>query len=338
MYTTHYQQPGSMAMYGQQAQPPMYTQAQPYPQMMASMPLPPNPPEVTSYRAGIVGGFKVSGEEQVAVAKQYFREFLSSMHSGKVTDCIFAWMSDEIEWYSERLPLPLKAKGKIEACTLYNTVLEKVMGGPNATVTMHLDDARYLAQHDVVRIDFTTSVVRMGAVTSYVESKRFTLKFDDDMKIVRIVVSPQDTYSMSIGACPEACIAPVADRQYEKAAPKNFCPPREATKAPSDTASSTGCSSEELSSSSAGTTLQPPTTDRPCLHNNWDSVRVKRGYALLRCRTCSSQWKLPSTSVKRCSKYLNKTCTLGTLCTCLHVNSRKQTYEERTGMKLPESV
>ena len=75
--------------------------------------------------------------------------------------------------------------------------------------------------------------------------------------------------------------------------------------------------------------LPPPTCDRPCDHNNWDSVRVKRKQVLLRCRECVSQWKIKAGGVKRCRAFLNGACDEGASCPLLHINCKKQTKEER---------
>eukprot|EP01064_Diplonema_japonicum_P021274 TRINITY_DN3080_c0_g1_i4.p1 TRINITY_DN3080_c0_g1~~TRINITY_DN3080_c0_g1_i4.p1 ORF type:complete len:298 (+),score=62.77 TRINITY_DN3080_c0_g1_i4:52-945(+) len=74
----------------------------------------------------------------------------------------------------------------------------------------------------------------------------------------------------------------------------------------------------------------PPASDRPCEHNCWDSVRVKRQWCLLRCRVCESQWRLSTGSFVKCKAFSTKPgCPVGTSCTLVHMNSRKQTLAER---------
>eukprot|EP01064_Diplonema_japonicum_P000138 TRINITY_DN10081_c0_g1_i8.p1 TRINITY_DN10081_c0_g1~~TRINITY_DN10081_c0_g1_i8.p1 ORF type:complete len:271 (+),score=35.06 TRINITY_DN10081_c0_g1_i8:42-815(+) len=71
--------------------------------------------------------------------------------------------------------------------------------------------------------------------------------------------------------------------------------------------------------------VQPPTLDRPCAHNSWDLVRTKKGVALLRCRTCVSQWKLSIFDVSKCKKfYSDEGCPKGDSCRHLHVHARKK--------------
>eukprot|EP01064_Diplonema_japonicum_P033279 TRINITY_DN6517_c1_g1_i1.p1 TRINITY_DN6517_c1_g1~~TRINITY_DN6517_c1_g1_i1.p1 ORF type:complete len:314 (+),score=67.12 TRINITY_DN6517_c1_g1_i1:75-1016(+) len=80
--------------------------------------------------------------------------------------------------------------------------------------------------------------------------------------------------------------------------------------------------------------LAPPTTDKPCDHNNWDSVRVKRKWCLLRCRTCCSQWRIKATDVERCPNFSQGTC-VPSSCTKLHIHLRKQRFLQES---LPTEV
>eukprot|EP01064_Diplonema_japonicum_P016444 TRINITY_DN24458_c0_g1_i1.p1 TRINITY_DN24458_c0_g1~~TRINITY_DN24458_c0_g1_i1.p1 ORF type:complete len:260 (+),score=39.34 TRINITY_DN24458_c0_g1_i1:76-780(+) len=84
--------------------------------------------------------------------------------------------------------------------------------------------------------------------------------------------------------------------------------------------------------------LPPPTTERPCSHNEWDSVRVKRKQILLRCRKCASQWKLRAGEITRCVKFTSGMCRKGPSCTLFHIYSRKQTKEERQAVLLAEAL
>ncbi|KAJ9443409.1 hypothetical protein DIPPA_32392 [Diplonema papillatum] len=76
--------------------------------------------------------------------------------------------------------------------------------------------------------------------------------------------------------------------------------------------------------------LPPPSIEKPCVHNDWDSVRVKRNHVLLRCRTCAAQWKVESKSIIRCAQFSSSsTCQNGDECPETHVYARKQTKDER---------
>eukprot|EP01059_Diplonema_ambulator_P012083 TRINITY_DN2222_c0_g3_i1.p1 TRINITY_DN2222_c0_g3~~TRINITY_DN2222_c0_g3_i1.p1 ORF type:complete len:138 (+),score=56.56 TRINITY_DN2222_c0_g3_i1:44-415(+) len=67
----------------------------------------------------------------------------------------------------------------------------------------------------------------------------------------------------------------------------------------------------------------------PCEHNDWDDVRTRNGYKMLRCRVCQGRWKLPSQTVPRCMDFLHDRCKEGTHCWLLHVNRKKCTVMER---------
>ena len=73
--------------------------------------------------------------------------------------------------------------------------------------------------------------------------------------------------------------------------------------------------------------LPPPSISRPCKHNDWDSVRIKNQIVLLRCRICTSQWKIKVAQIKRCNHFPEGVCTR-TKCPFLHIHVRKQTRAE----------
>jgi len=81
---------------------------------------------------------------------------------------------------------------------------------------------------------------------------------------------------------------------------------------------------------------------RPCAHNSWDNVRLKRGWVILRCRECGSQWRQRpfNASGGRCRTFTGPGgCGLGTKCPLLHVHAVKRTVEERAKKKdSPEIV
>ena len=82
-----------------------------------------------------------------------------------------------------------------------------------------------------------------------------------------------------------------------------------------------------------GLPFRPPSMVRPCSHNNWDSVRVKRKWCLLRCRNCGSQWRLATGSFTRCHMFTSKSgCHTNEDCALLHIHHRKQTLSERRSL------
>eukprot|EP00755_Sulcionema_specki_P029333 Sspe_Gene.91943::Locus_63612_Transcript_2_2_Confidence_0.500_Length_1404::g.91943::m.91943 len=69
---------------------------------------------------------------------------------------------------------------------------------------------------------------------------------------------------------------------------------------------------------------------RPCLHNSWDNVRIKRGWIILRCRICQAQWRQRPSSESRCHDFnTDEGCPQGHKCKLLHVHLFKQTLAER---------
>eukprot|EP01059_Diplonema_ambulator_P003883 TRINITY_DN13577_c2_g1_i2.p1 TRINITY_DN13577_c2_g1~~TRINITY_DN13577_c2_g1_i2.p1 ORF type:complete len:165 (+),score=50.29 TRINITY_DN13577_c2_g1_i2:43-537(+) len=70
-------------------------------------------------------------------------------------------------------------------------------------------------------------------------------------------------------------------------------------------------------------------TVRPCEHNDWDDVRTRNGYKVLRCRVCQGRWKLPSQGVPRCMAFLHERCSEGAACSLLHVRRKKSNIVER---------
>eukprot|EP01064_Diplonema_japonicum_P009751 TRINITY_DN171_c2_g2_i1.p1 TRINITY_DN171_c2_g2~~TRINITY_DN171_c2_g2_i1.p1 ORF type:complete len:270 (+),score=31.07 TRINITY_DN171_c2_g2_i1:195-1004(+) len=266
------------------------------------------PPVLHRFREGV--NENAQGEEKIEIAKQFFKEYISSMHTGKVRECFEAWMDAEGVWTTERERLTLRSKGVEEAVRKYNTVVDKMMGGPQSTVSFRVNNITYHSKLDVVKLDFVISVLRVNESIPTVEPKRYTIKFNERLQILRIVVSPPD----------ETAITPV------KISSDVSTPISNESSTQSDSGSSESCTTSPL--------LRSPSRDRPCLHNNWDPVRVKRRHALLRCRVCASQWKIPVSDVTRCYKFvLPSGCSKGSLCTSLHVNARKQTYEERVSVR-----
>eukprot|EP00659_Diplonema_papillatum_P006006 gene6006-9221_t len=87
---------------------------------------------------------------------------------------------------------------------------------------------------------------------------------------------------------------------------------------------------DEARKASAGDPSDMASWTRPCSHNAWDSVRMKRSWCLLRCRECQSRWKVKTAGLPRlrCKAYSSGSCR-GEACTCLHIFERKQRLDER---------
>ena len=244
-----------------------------------------------------VHSYAVQAAELAALAKSFCMEYLVAMGQGSVGECFNKWLSDDIEWRSKGMPVPIYALGKADSVHAYNIILEKVFGGPTSQVTYFLDGIKVL-DIDRVRIETTSSIQKVGELSPFIQRKLLFMRFRSG-QISEMLVMPGPNHVQTISMS-EACIKPITN---------------------DDECSSTVSSRPSEASSSS----QPP-----CSHNNWDSVRVKRQIALLRCRECSAQWKMKASQVNRCISYMDGVC--DDSCGLLHVNARKQTQEERSNI------
>eukprot|EP01060_Flectonema_neradi_P034029 TRINITY_DN5851_c1_g1_i1.p1 TRINITY_DN5851_c1_g1~~TRINITY_DN5851_c1_g1_i1.p1 ORF type:complete len:310 (+),score=49.47 TRINITY_DN5851_c1_g1_i1:94-1023(+) len=242
------------------------------------------------------------------LVREFFGDFLRGMQFGTIAEMYDKWLHDDVVWDTLDMPLPLFAFGKKDCVIAYNIICENVFGGPSSTVTLCLENQQMLSK-DRFKMCFSVSIKQKDWTTSMVERRQFHVKLRDG-KIQHMIVTPGFTTQQTYGAVDEPCISPVQ-------VPRSVAPQNE------ETASSCGLSSE----SDKVPELPPPTLERPCMHNDWDSVRIKRQFALLRCRVCSSQWKIKATEVRRCNTFMDGGCHGD--CELLHVNSRKQTQSER---------
>eukprot|EP01065_Artemidia_motanka_P042412 TRINITY_DN5691_c0_g1_i1.p1 TRINITY_DN5691_c0_g1~~TRINITY_DN5691_c0_g1_i1.p1 ORF type:complete len:599 (+),score=50.21 TRINITY_DN5691_c0_g1_i1:66-1862(+) len=70
---------------------------------------------------------------------------------------------------------------------------------------------------------------------------------------------------------------------------------------------------------------------KPCDHNDWENLRLKRGWVYLRCRVCSSTWRHRPQDDSSCGDFASpQGCALGSACKLLHVAARKRTAQERS--------
>ena len=67
----------------------------------------------------------------------------------------------------------------------------------------------------------------------------------------------------------------------------------------------------------------------PCDHNDWDSVRIKKGNHSLRCRVCQKKWKVHHSFFTRCTRFANARCTKGAKCGLVHIHCFKEGLRAR---------
>eukprot|EP01062_Namystynia_karyoxenos_P062284 TRINITY_DN55195_c0_g1_i1.p1 TRINITY_DN55195_c0_g1~~TRINITY_DN55195_c0_g1_i1.p1 ORF type:complete len:981 (+),score=236.38 TRINITY_DN55195_c0_g1_i1:159-2945(+) len=70
-------------------------------------------------------------------------------------------------------------------------------------------------------------------------------------------------------------------------------------------------------------------SERPCDHNNWDNVRVKKGQITLRCRDCQLQWKTETERIRKCPQFFQGECANGVACPMPHIHRYKQGEAKR---------
>jgi len=72
---------------------------------------------------------------------------------------------------------------------------------------------------------------------------------------------------------------------------------------------------------------------RPCEHNSWDNVRVKKDKTTLRCRVCQLQWKVDNINLREATKcqefHAHGRCSKGDKCTKVHVHRCKLNLSKR---------
>eukprot|EP01062_Namystynia_karyoxenos_P076761 TRINITY_DN7585_c0_g1_i1.p2 TRINITY_DN7585_c0_g1~~TRINITY_DN7585_c0_g1_i1.p2 ORF type:complete len:356 (+),score=37.24 TRINITY_DN7585_c0_g1_i1:81-1148(+) len=88
---------------------------------------------------------------------------------------------------------------------------------------------------------------------------------------------------------------------------------------------------EEAPAAGESTTGVGTTFERPCAHNSWDNLRVKRGWAVLRCRVCAAQWRIKRHLVQPCVFFFRRrgNCPLGHRCPNRHVHYTRESRELR---------
>eukprot|EP01064_Diplonema_japonicum_P010531 TRINITY_DN1777_c0_g4_i1.p1 TRINITY_DN1777_c0_g4~~TRINITY_DN1777_c0_g4_i1.p1 ORF type:complete len:290 (+),score=51.74 TRINITY_DN1777_c0_g4_i1:61-930(+) len=239
------------------------------------------------------------------VGRLHFQECIRSMHTGRVREFVEAWMTEDVAYTSEGLPFGMNVDGREEYLRNYNEVITGHYGSPDAHMVFRLDGLARLSEKDL-RLDMT---VTTKGKRDMVERIRMDFTYNDMFQLCRAMVTTPDHVSPTLSIC-GAAIKPVCSKPIKKLKPTRKPVPSRVIE--------------------PSTIVQAPSFDRPCLHNLWDSVRTKKGIALLRCRTCVSQWKLVASDIMKCRRFLSEQgCPLGTLCDNLHIHARKKTFEDR---------
>ena len=277
-------------------------------------------------------------EMNLQLAKQFFKDFTCGMHHGTVAECFSMWFTDDIEWSTYQMPLPLFSVGKRDTVLAYNLVCNKTFGGPTSIISIYVNSIK-LINHDRALVEVTYSILQGGWEEPSINVNRSYLRFRNG-RICEMLTTKGINCDQAIGSCLEATIQPVQPQPLMKRGPDG-----------NSDVSSCGLSESMMPSTPDDGGLPPlenpfsdeqppaledpslptppPAVVRPCQHNNWDSVRVKRQLAVLRCRVCCAQWKLRAKKINRCHSFMDRGVCTDANCGYLHVNSRKQTTSER---------
>eukprot|EP01059_Diplonema_ambulator_P036868 TRINITY_DN9453_c0_g1_i1.p1 TRINITY_DN9453_c0_g1~~TRINITY_DN9453_c0_g1_i1.p1 ORF type:complete len:320 (+),score=63.56 TRINITY_DN9453_c0_g1_i1:525-1484(+) len=223
-----------------------------------------------------------------------------AMHEGWFSQWVECYFTDDcLLTVSGKLDDPSEDRscvGKQNLVLYYNNVLEKVWGGSCATVNWTVDDIQ--VKGPKVETLFTMNIVRETGVAS-TKRRMFTLGLNDEqshLSTLRVSAAVAEDDMDEELVCCRCCVPPAVPTP------------------------------QEVEESKA---LLPFLFD-PCHHNTWDSIRVKRKWCLLRCRTCRKQWRLIASSISRCIPFITSGCTLGPKCPKLHIFLRKQRSNETT--------
>ena len=225
------------------------------------------------------------------IVQNFVKSFTESMDSGKVRECFEEWLTVDAIWESiPGMMVRIEANCREQCVTSWITVRELFFGGETAG---------------------TRSPLQLDLINASIVS-------DDTARIDFVIM-----FSLPTGGEPlkirrrwEITI----DRGLVRKVAAKFPPSEEEEPEEPD----------EKNSDEANQIppLPPPIAERPCDHNSWDSVRVKKKRILLRCRTCGKQWKVKINAVKRCAKFPSGSCS-NQSCSLLHIHPRKQTLDER---------
>eukprot|EP01064_Diplonema_japonicum_P038767 TRINITY_DN9507_c0_g1_i2.p1 TRINITY_DN9507_c0_g1~~TRINITY_DN9507_c0_g1_i2.p1 ORF type:complete len:298 (+),score=77.14 TRINITY_DN9507_c0_g1_i2:54-947(+) len=271
----------------------------------------------SEFRDGI--GHLIATDDLVQANKQQFKECIYSMHTGKLREYAEAWAVKDLVHRTEGMPYVANSDGIEGFLISYNEVITGYYGSPEAQMVFKLE-AVVRVSHRKIRI---VLMITTTGKRDMVERVRLDMEYNDDFMLTRCTMSPEDDTPLGLGSSPQgsALIRPVNNK------------PLKTTNSAKRIHFKPGHAQMRSAITPVGTedsVVQAPTFERPCLHNYWDSVRTKKGVALLRCRKCVSQWKIAAAEIVKCKRFLTEQgCSHGDTCEHFHINAKKKAYEER---------
>ncbi|KAJ9458009.1 hypothetical protein DIPPA_11271 [Diplonema papillatum] len=263
-------------------------------------------------------GEEPSGERNVDFVKQTWALYQQAMDEGWVTEWVEKFCSPDI-FLTDGVgrSTPYVVHGHEELCEYYNVVLEKVWDHGKATVTWV--PRGFYSMGSIVIAEYDIEVTPKGSS----HTRQLWLYHVEGDKLKEIRMYPLNGKSNGM---------PPPVRPSKKPADK-----RVRTEAEEMNDAVSCVSMPSLAESIPQNRPGGVALSRPCCHNAWDNVRIKRGWAILRCRICQCQWRLRPTAIPHCTDFARGAgaCPRGVECPQLHVH---RTREQSSDKKMPGTV
>eukprot|EP01064_Diplonema_japonicum_P028689 TRINITY_DN4463_c5_g1_i1.p1 TRINITY_DN4463_c5_g1~~TRINITY_DN4463_c5_g1_i1.p1 ORF type:complete len:451 (+),score=73.88 TRINITY_DN4463_c5_g1_i1:139-1491(+) len=284
-------------------------------------------PSIASASLAAAGGG--SPEKDVDFVKHVWALYQQAMDEGWVTEWVEKFTTPDI-FLSDSIGRAgaYTCNGREDVCTYYNTVLKKVWDNGNATITWTPRSFYSMGKGTgVVMAEFDVDVVPKGHThprqlwACHVQGGRLS-----EVRMYPLASMTPPGHPRTAAPTP-AVQSPSPSTSPTPSPTASLHPPVPSlTTDTSDTASCISMPSlaESIRSGPVGVALT-----RPCSHNSWDNVRIKRGWAILRCRICQSQWRLRPTTIPHCGDFARGAgcCPAGVDCHQLHVHRTRESSE-----------
>eukprot|EP01060_Flectonema_neradi_P005363 TRINITY_DN13562_c0_g1_i1.p1 TRINITY_DN13562_c0_g1~~TRINITY_DN13562_c0_g1_i1.p1 ORF type:complete len:635 (+),score=89.66 TRINITY_DN13562_c0_g1_i1:40-1944(+) len=235
----------------------------------------------------------LSDDEDVEFVKRSWSLFQQAMDEGWVTDWVSKYTHPDIIIYDA--VARAKAQGHAEVCCHYNRVLEAVWGNGQSALTWIPHSFSSMGPGSgIVTAEYNIEIV--PKIEGHHGQQLWMYRVSNE-KLMELRVYPISHFSPTTFRS----VSATAQVKNDKSQSNNNNQP-------------------------VGVALT-----KPCSHNSWDNVRVKRGWAILRCRICHLQWRLRPTAIPHCDSFARGTgcCPMGVECTQLHVHRTREQTEAK---------
>eukprot|EP01063_Lacrimia_lanifica_P002565 TRINITY_DN11353_c0_g1_i3.p1 TRINITY_DN11353_c0_g1~~TRINITY_DN11353_c0_g1_i3.p1 ORF type:complete len:507 (+),score=146.24 TRINITY_DN11353_c0_g1_i3:121-1521(+) len=309
----------------------------------------------------LAGGPAGKGKEfdEVEFFKHAWALYQQAMEEGWVAEWIEQFCTKDVKCVDHigdilpGQPLPLIFKNHSGVCKFYNMVLKNVWNNGNSTVVWKPRSFTGMGRGSgVVMAEFDIEVTPRGIS----HPRQLWVYHVTNDKITDVYIYPlgereqpsrpqapvdpmsntmNTSYSSlnnTMASMPGVPHAPVQNTPpMPNAYPPQYAESAHSTEPPNlmDTMH-TPRGGQAAATAAAGSGTMPGSVgvalSRPCSHNSWDNVRIKRGWAILRCRICQSQWRLRPTAIPHCPDFARGAgcCPRGTECSQLHVHRTRE--------------